>query len=134
VNFRHAPIGFVLLLLLPIKALADDRTVSSEETSPIATSSAANGSPGDITITSSGSLKIDEDEVDEPVVAVTIDTSNSLTNSGLIRNTTETNAIGVEIVGGNSGLITNSGTIEVGVYEEGIDLTGSFCTKRFDTK
>lgn len=89
-------------------ALADDLTISSKTTSPVSTAAAANSTPGNITITSSGSV-----EVSKTGPAVLLNSSNTVSNSGTISNAGGSGAVGVTIVPGYTGALTNSGTINV---------------------
>ncbi|HXA38110.1 MAG TPA: autotransporter outer membrane beta-barrel domain-containing protein [Phenylobacterium sp.] len=92
-------------LLWAVPALAQttpSTTISSNTATPVKTSTA-----GDVTINSGASIKPPSG------VAVTIDSSNSLTNNGVIMFQNLDNVTGVLANGGNAGFITNNGTIEV---------------------
>ena len=89
---------------LPARA---DTTISSATTSPVATSTANSGAADNISITSDGSVK------PASGVAVTLDSDNTVTNAGTIYFQGVDNTTGVLILGGRSGALTNSGTIEV---------------------
>lgn len=91
-----------------------DREVTTEITDPIATSTAGAGGVADnIVITSSGRVTLTS--VTAP--AVTLDSDNSITQSGVIAVTSDTDGgIGVHIVGGNTG--TYSGTSQIQVVSE----------------
>ena len=117
-------------------ALADDLDVTTALTDPVSTSNANNG-PGDITIESSGSITITQ-----AVPVVTIDSSNSVSNAGLLSNKNTTGAIGVEINTGTSSVLTgdlvNNGTIDLsgsGTSKIGINMigTGSFSSPDLTT-
>lgn len=89
-------------------ALADDLTIgnSTAVTTPQATATAANGTPGDIT-TQLGSVI----RIDTPGAALTLNSNNDLDLSGLIENTTTQNGgIGVHILGGFAGNFTAQGS------------------------
>jgi hypothetical protein len=77
-------------------------TINNSTTKPVTTSA-----DGDITINSGASIKPPSG------VAVTIDSSNSVTNNGVIEFQNLNSVIGVLAKGGNSGFITNNATIEV---------------------
>ena len=94
--------------LLASPALADDLTISSKTTSSVDTAAAANSTPGNITITSSGSV-----EVSRSGPAVLLNSNNFISNSGTISNSFGTAATGITIVPGYTGSVTNSGTINV---------------------
>lgn len=89
-------------------AFADDLTVSTKTTSPVTTSTAANGTPGNITIGSTGSVEITTAEA-----AVTLNSSNTVTNNGNITNTTPSGGTGVHILGNNTGSFINFGNISL---------------------
>lgn len=95
-------------LALAAPAFADDLTVSSAQTTPVATKAAANNTPGNITVTSSVSVTSG--------TAATINSNNSLTNSGTITSAGSTNTTAV-LVDGTMPLtgitLTNTGTISV---------------------
>jgi hypothetical protein len=76
-------------------------TISSETTTPLATSKA-----GNITINPGGAIK------PASGTAVTIDSNNSLTNGGVIQFQNIDNVTGVLATGGHTGAITNNGSIE----------------------
>jgi hypothetical protein len=81
-------------------------SISTSTTTPVATATANSGSPSDIDITSSGSVGLTA-----PGVAVTLNSSNVVTNEGEIGATDVNGATGVQIQGGNTGSFTNTGTI-----------------------
>jgi hypothetical protein len=96
-----------LLLLAAGRAEAQD-TIGTAVNTPVATATANNGSPEDILINASGSVGILT-----PGVAVTLNSNNMVTNQGEIGFTAVNNAIGIQVLGGNTGTVTNSGTILV---------------------
>lgn len=81
--------------------------ITSGVSTPVVSSKANNGSPDDVHITTAGSV------TPSGGVAVTMDSSNSLNNEGVIRIQNVDNATGVLVNGGNTGSVTTSGTIEV---------------------
>lgn len=91
-------------------------TISTATSTPIATATANNGAPADITITSAGSIGITA-----PAVAVTINSNNSVTSAGQIGATdlngtpggAVPNVVGVQLQGGHTGALTNTGGITV---------------------
>jgi hypothetical protein len=94
-----------LLASVASPALADDLTISSVVTSSVATSHAANGTPGNISIAIGGGVS-----VVTAGAAVTLDSNNTVDNIGVIQNAFATGgAVGVHIVGGNTGTFTNEG-------------------------
>ena len=105
---------WVAVALAPLSfaasAVAAPPTISDAETNPVRTSTANNGSPSDVTITSSGSLR----PTSNAAPAVTIDSSNNVTNNGLIAFTGINGATGIRVDGGATGEIINAGTISIG--------------------
>jgi hypothetical protein len=100
---RRSPLACLLLAGVSVPALADDLTISSEVKSPVFTATAANNSPGDITIETGGSVNAAVQGA-----AVTLNSNNAVDNSGVIQNTFGGNgAIGVHILGGNTGTFTS---------------------------
>jgi len=108
-------VKFLVLLLgamgavIVAPARADDLTIDKKTTSPVSTTAAANNTPGNITITSGGSV-----EIKTAGAAVTINSNNTVSNSGTISNSVGTNGVGVDIIGGNMGSFTHMGTISAG--------------------
>src|SRR5579864_8546860 len=94
--------------LLTSPAFASDLTISGKTTSSVETAAAANSTPGNITITSSGSVEVSRDGP-----AVLLNSNNTISNSGTISNPFGTGATGITIVPGYTGSVTNSGTINV---------------------
>ncbi len=79
-------------------------TVSSDTTTPLATSKA-----GDVTINQGGSIKPGADNT----AAITIDSNNAANNNGTIFFQNHNNVTGILANGGKTGSINNTGTIEV---------------------
>ncbi len=95
------PLVSLTVLIWAAPALAQT-TLSSSTTTPQVTSTT-----GDLTINSSVSIKPPSG------VAVTVDSSNVVTNNGVIQFQNLNNVTGILIQGGNTGSFTNNGTIEV---------------------
>lgn len=112
----------IVLATLATAARADDLTVSSALTVPVATATAANNSPGNISIVSGGSLSV------ATGTAATINSSNALTNGGTINSTIATGGIGVLIDAGNPIAFANNGAITLsatgGSGNIGISIAG----------
>ncbi|HEX3664059.1 MAG TPA: autotransporter domain-containing protein [Rhizomicrobium sp.] len=106
--------------LLSRPVLGDDFTdIKTKVTQQIKTSTAANGSPGDILIESNGSVV-----VTTAGPAVEIDSANTVTNNGTISNIGTTSAIGVQMdatAGGNGPGASATAFDSTGV----LDLSGS---------
>ncbi|MCK5910251.1 MAG: autotransporter domain-containing protein [Caulobacter sp.] len=93
-------------LLAMAFAASAETSVSTARTTPIATSTATGSAADDIKITSDGSIK--------PTAAgaiVTIDSNNKVTNSGTLSTNNVNDSVGVLIIGGKTGGLTNSATI-----------------------
>lgn len=89
-------------------AVSAETSVSNARTTPIATSTATGTAADDIKITSDGSIK--------PTTAgaiVTIDSNNKVTNAGTLSTTGVNDSVGVLIIGGKTGGLTNSATISL---------------------
>jgi hypothetical protein len=85
-----------------------ETTISTETTTAVATSTVKSGAPDDISIASGGTIK------PASGVAVTLDSDNKVTNAGTIQFTDVDNSVGVLILGGHTGALTNSSLIQVG--------------------
>ena len=100
---KRSPFVCLLLAGISIPALADDLSITSKVTSPVSTANASNNSPGNITIQQGGSIAVSVQGA-----AVTLNSNNTVTNIGVIQNAFAGNgAIGVHIVGGNTGTFLN---------------------------
>ncbi|ACL93757.2 autotransporter outer membrane beta-barrel domain-containing protein [Caulobacter vibrioides] len=89
-------------------AASAETPVSNARTTPIATSTATGTAADDIRITADGSIK--------PTTAgaiVTIDSNHKVTNLGTLSTTGVNNGVGVLIIGGRTGALTNSATISL---------------------
>ncbi len=93
-----------------VPALAGDLNVTTAVTTPVKTSTADGVSPGNVTVQSTGSIS-----VTTAGGAVTIDSSNTVSNAGTISNAAEANATGIlaSTTGTLVSGITNSGTINL---------------------
>src|SRR5262245_49097964 len=93
-------------------AAAGDRTVTDDITTPLTTSNPDGSAvPGDITVTSEGSITVDANET-----AITVDSANDVTMDGNLISEDADNSIGILIEGGNGGpgnTITHSGSISL---------------------
>lgn len=120
----------VLGALAVSSAIASDLTITTQTTEPVETVAAANDTPGDITISSTGAielglLEIPEGEVVTPpaVPAITLNSNNSVTNDGSIIVRHFQDPIGVLIEGGHFGFLTSNGSILVEGSDDGIATT-----------
>lgn len=105
-RFMFASALASLTILAP--AAMAQREITDEVTTPLATSTAGTGGGADnIVISSSGRVVLTS-----AATAVTLDSNNTVENQGEISITTDDdNAVGVHLVGGNTGTFTNSGRI-----------------------
>lgn len=97
-----ATVAAAPLLAMGFAALAET-TVSNARTTPIATSTATGTAADDIKIDAAGSIK--------PTTAgaiVTLDSNNKVTNAGTLQTTGVNDSVGVLVIGGRTGSVTNS--------------------------
>lgn len=89
-------------------AAAGDRTINTAETTPVETSLADGVSPGDVTVTTNGSITVQSGQS-----AITIDSNNdvSITGTGAISSADDSNTTGIRIEGGYTGNVNAGGTI-----------------------
>ena len=126
-------LAFLALGALAItSAIASDLTISTATTEPVETVAAANETPGDITITTTGSIElgvldVPEGELVTPpaVPAITLNSNNSVTNNGSIIVRHFQDPVGILIEGGHFGAVANNGTILVEGSDDGIATTTS---------
>lgn len=97
----------VLPLALASAALAETK-ITTAVTTPLKTSTAANGAPDDLTIDTTGSVK-----PTAAGAAVTLDSNNAVKNTGVIGFNDVDNATGILALGGHAGSVINTGTISV---------------------
>ncbi|HXJ00075.1 MAG TPA: hypothetical protein VNH44_02555, partial [Micropepsaceae bacterium] len=108
------PIICLLLLSIASPALADDLSVTSILNSPVTTSKASNGTPGNITIETNAGISTTVSGA-----TVTIDTAHTVESLGIIQNAFDKgNAIGLHILSGSAGTFiadaTSASVINVG--------------------
>ncbi|RAK58502.1 autotransporter domain-containing protein [Phenylobacterium hankyongense] len=96
----------VSALIWATQAFADT-TIGSGQNTPVATSTAANGAPDNVVISGSGAI------TPTSGTAVTLDSDNTVSNSGSIQIQNVDDATGILALGGHTGSITNSGTITI---------------------
>jgi hypothetical protein len=107
-RFSLAGLAVALVGAAARDAAADPLTISTATTTPVVTSNASNGSAGDVTITSGGSITVTAGQT-----AVTVDSSNNVTNGGVIATNDADNVTGILLQGGFAGDITNNGAINL---------------------
>jgi hypothetical protein len=113
-------------VLLTTAAMADDREITSatQVTDPVFTATAGSGTPGNLTIDQGGTINIATSGA-----AVTLNSNNTISNSGTIQTTALSTAIGVHILGGFTGSydeaaaafinVTGGGTGNYGILVDG---------------
>ncbi|WP_309087299.1 autotransporter outer membrane beta-barrel domain-containing protein [Phenylobacterium sp.] len=102
---------FVSAAVLPLLHVAGahaETKISTATTTPVRTSTLANGQPDSLLIEANGSIKPTASGA-----AVTMDSAHDVKNSGAIGFTGVNNATGVLLVGGASGNLTNAGSIDL---------------------
>ncbi len=111
-----AAVALAPICLLASQARATT-TISGNVNAPLKTSTANNGAPDDLSITGTVTATAANP------VAVTLDSNNSVTNSGTITasNTSGASAttVGILVNGGFTGLVTNGGSITLGSTNTG---------------
>ena len=104
---RHTILGSVsALALLASPVVAQDVTITEDRETPVDTATIDNGGPANITI---------DGATISPAsgTAVTLNSSNQVTNSGVIEIQDANDSIGVLVLGGNTGGLTNDGAINL---------------------
>jgi len=97
-----------LLWLAASGPVLAETQITTSQTTPVATSTANAGAPDDVTIASGGSINPTSSGA-----AATVDSNNTLTNSGQITFKDVDNATGVLIQGGHTGSLTGAGSISL---------------------
>lgn len=106
-------------------AQADDLTVSTARTDPVFTATANNSTPGDVLVTSAGSIAVEDGEA-----GITVNSSNADADAefvqvqGTIRATDEDNVTGILLGDGFSGNISLTGNISFTEDYTPADLPG----------
>ncbi|MBI1198818.1 MAG: autotransporter domain-containing protein [Phenylobacterium sp.] len=99
-------VSAAVLPLLQAAAAHAETKISTATTTPVATSTLASGQPDNLTIDSAGAIS--------PTIAgaaVTVDSSNTVTNNGTISFNNVSSATGILINGGVATTVTNAGGI-----------------------
>ena len=129
-TFRAVAVSAAPFLALFAGQAVAQVSITTATSTPVATATAANGAPANIDITATGSIGITNATGG---AAVTINSSNTVSNEGSITFNGIDNATGVLIQGGNTGQLTNTGTISISEsYAAAADtnrdglLTGAF--------
>jgi uncharacterized protein with beta-barrel porin domain len=92
------------------EARANDVSISTATTNPLQTSAPDGASPGNVTVTSTGSIAVTAGQT-----AVTVNSNNIVSNAGTLSSNDANNTTGIALQGGFAGpqVITNSGTISL---------------------
>src|SRR5258707_483479 len=103
---KRSPFVCLLLAGFACPAFADDLTITTVITTPVATSKAKNDTPGNIAINSGAGVSINA-----AGAAVTLDSNNTIDSQGSITNNfAGGGAIAVHVVGGFTGSLISEGT------------------------
>lgn len=97
-----ATVAAAPLLALGFAASAET-TVANARTTPIATATANGSAADDVRITADGSIK-----PGAPGAIVTLNSNNKVTNAGTLQVTGQNDSVGVLVIGGRTGAVTNS--------------------------
>ncbi|MDB5469526.1 MAG: autotransporter protein [Caulobacter sp.] len=114
---RHrllAGVAATPLLLFAPQAVAET-TISTERTTPVATSTANSGAADNVLIDEDGSIVLSD-----AGPAITVDSNNTATNQGEIEIEAVDGAIGIQVGGGVTTTVSNEGVITL---EDGFDET-----------
>jgi hypothetical protein len=95
------------LALVAFSQAQAERKVDTKITSPLSTSTATNGAPDNINITTTGGITLTSG------TAITLDSNNTVTNAGALAIQNANNATGILALPGLTGAIANSGTITI---------------------
>lgn len=102
---------FVSAAIAPLMFAAQaaaETTISSTVTAPVATATAANGAPDDLTIATGGAVR-----PTAAGAAVTLNSDNDVINRGTINLDGKNDSTGILIEGGRTGSVQNFGTISL---------------------
>lgn len=102
-----ATVAAAPLLAMGLAASAET-SVTTARTTPIATSTATGSAADDVRITAEGSIK-----TTTAGAIVTLDSNNKVTNLGTLSTTGVNDSVGVLVIGGKTGSVTNSATISL---------------------
>lgn len=100
----------ILLLGLTLSGAATAAEIDSDTTTPVNTSTADSGSPGDISITEDGEIDVTGTT---NIAIITVDSDNSVTNEGTLIAEDTDDVIGIHVTTGRVLDITQNGTIQL---------------------
>lgn len=98
-----------LLSLIGLQAANAQVSISSNTSTPVATATASNGSAADVTLAASTTFTINSANTS----ALTLNSNNSITNSGTITSKNLDGTTGILITGPFTGNVTNAGEINL---------------------
>ncbi|MDB5457232.1 MAG: Autotransporter beta-domain protein [Caulobacter sp.] len=102
-----ATVATAPLLAMAFGALAETQ-VTTARTTPIATATANNGAADDVTVTSAGSISLTT-----AGALVTLNSNNKVASAGALSTTGVSDSVGVLVLGGFTGSVTNTGSIQL---------------------
>src|SRR5438045_4072342 len=102
-----AAVAAAPLLVAMAGAARAETQITTATTAPVATATVKSGAPDDIHITSGGSIA----PANNTAPAVTLNSSNTVTNDGAITFKDVDNAVGILVIGPLTGQVTNDGAI-----------------------
>lgn len=89
-------------------ALAQEVTITDQRTAPVFTGTIGTGNtPANIVISNTGQILVTTGS------AVTLNSNNTIVNNGVVGSDNANDTVGVTVLGGNTGSLTNSGTIRL---------------------
>ncbi|GER07053.1 autotransporter [Iodidimonas muriae] len=107
---------------MSLPAFAQEVTIDDDRTSTVRTSTADGGSPGDVTISPSGSITVEDG------TAVVIDSSNLLVINGVVESTDRVGGVGIDVLTGDNGITSGielSGIIALdGDFQDNEEVVG----------
>ncbi len=97
-----------LAFLAPESARAQTTEITTATTVPVATATAANGGPANITVTTAGAITLTT-----PGPMITLNSNNTVTTSGSLSSSGVSDSTGILVRGGNTGAVTVNAPISV---------------------
>lgn len=102
-----AAVAIAPLLVASAGQVRAETQITTATTAPVATATAKAGAPDDVHVTSTGLITL----TTNTAAAVTLNSSNTVTNDGTISFKDVDNAVGILVVGANAGQVVNTGGI-----------------------
>ncbi len=107
-RFLAAAVAMAPLLAVGAGAACAATEISTSTTTPVATATAAAGAPSDVDIASGGSIN-----PTAAGAALTLNSNNTVSSEGSISFSNVDNATGIQVDGGYTGLVNNTGAITI---------------------